>query len=44
MVIPQITIVESRKSAREKLIFSRFKQKQLQTHDGTKNRLNALLL
>ena len=32
----QIAILESAKSGREKLIFSRFTQKQHQIHDGTK--------
>ena len=42
-VSPQITISESKKSGRERLIFlTRFIQKQLQIHDGTKNRLNTL--
>ena len=41
-VSPQITISESTKSGQEKLIFSPFTQKQLQIHDGTKNRLNRL--
>ena len=40
-VIAQITISEFTKSGREKLIFSRFTQKQLQIHNGTKNRLNT---
>ena len=35
-VSPQIAILESAKSGREKLIFSRFMQKQHQIHDGTK--------
>ena len=35
-VSPQIAILESAKSGREKLIFSRFTQKQHQIHDGTK--------
>ena len=38
----QITISESTKSGQEKLIFSRFTQKQLQIYDGTENRLNML--
>ena len=41
-VSSQITISESTNSGREKLIFSWFSQKQLQIHDGTENRLNAL--
>ena len=42
-VSPQITISESKKSGRERLILlTRFIQKQLQIHDGTKNRLNTL--
>ena len=40
-VSPQITISESKKSGREKRIFSRFTQKQLQIHDGIKNSLNT---
>ena len=42
-VSPEITISESMKFGREKLIFSRFMLKQLQIHDETKNRLNTLL-
>ena len=41
-VSPQIAISESTKSGREKLILSRFTQKPLQIHNGTKNRLNTL--
>ena len=41
-VSPQIVISESTKSGRKKIIFSRFTQKPLQIHTGTKNRLNAL--
>ena len=41
---PQITISESTKSARGKLIFSRFTPKQHQIHNRTKNGLNRLLL
>ena len=40
---PQITIPESTKSRREKLIFSLLTQNQLQIHDGIQNRLNTLL-
>ena len=42
-VSPQITISESTKSNWEKLSFLPFTQKQLEIHDGTKNRLNTLL-
>ena len=38
----QIKGSESTKSGREKLIFSRFEQKQLQIHVGTENKLNML--
>ena len=41
-VSPEITISESGKSGLEKLIFSRFMQKQLKIHHGTENRLNTL--
>ena len=41
-VSPQIAISKSTKSGGEKLIFSRFTQKTLQIHNGTKNRLNTL--
>ena len=41
-ISPQIAISESTKSGRKKLIFSRFMQKPLQIHTGTKNRLNTL--
>ena len=39
---PQITISEPTKSGRQKLIFSRFTQNQLQVSNGTENRLNTL--
>ena len=41
-VSPQIKISESTKSGQGKVIFSPFTQKQLEIHDATKNRLNAL--
>ena len=38
-VSPPITVSESTKTGRAQLIFSRFTQKQLQIHDGTRNGL-----
>ena len=41
-IIPQITVLEFTKSAREKMTFPPFTQKQLEIYDWTKDILNTL--